>query len=129
MLLTNSMDTGLETIYKEYILDLYRNPKNKKKIEEATFGAHKNNPTCGDDLTIYIKVGDDKIIDVGFEGVGCAISQASASLFTEQIKHKSLDEVKQMNDADVLGLLGIDVGINREKCALLIFRTFQESIK
>ncbi len=122
------MDQGLETIYKEYILDLYRNPKNKKKIEDVTHRAHKNNPTCGDELTMYLKIENEKIIDVGFEGVGCAISQASASLFTEYIKGKTLSEVEKMTDADVLALLGIDVGVNREKCVLLIFRAFQESL-
>lgn len=123
------MDNGLETIYKEYILDLYRNPKNKKTIANATHSAHKNNPTCGDEITVYLKVEEGKISDVGFDGVGCAISQASASLFTEHVKNKSLDEARKMTDAEVLGLLGIDVGINREKCALLIFRAFQESIQ
>lgn len=123
------MDHGMDTIYRDYILDLYRNPKNKKKIEDANYTAHKNNPSCGDEITIYIKIEDGKILDVGFDGVGCAISQASASLFMEQIKNKSLDEVKHMTDTNVLELLGIDVGINREKCALLIFRAFQESTK
>ena len=118
----------METIYKEYILDLYRNPKNKKKIDQATYSAHKNNPTCGDEITVYIKMEGETIQDIGFEGVGCAISQASASLFTEHVKGKSLDELKRMGDGEVLGLLSIDVGINREKCALLIFRAFQESI-
>lgn len=119
----------METIYKEYILDLYRNPKNKKSIADATHTAHKNNPTCGDELVIYLKVEDKKIFNVGFEGVGCAISQASASLFTEHVKNKSLDEVKKITDAEVLGLLGIDVGINREKCALLIFRALTQAIE
>ncbi len=119
----------MDTIYREYILDLYRNPKNKKRIDLAEYTAHKNNPTCGDEITIYIHADNGTIVDVGFEGVGCAISQASASLFTEHIKNKTIDEVKEMADASVLELLGIDVGINREKCALLIFRTFQESIK
>ncbi len=118
----------METIYKEYILDLYRNPKNKKKVLDATHTAHKNNPTCGDELTVYVKTDGEKIIDIGFEGAGCAISQASASLFTEYIKGKSLDEVEKITDAEVLNLLGIDVGINREKCALLVFRASQESL-
>ncbi len=122
------MDHVMDTIYRDYILDLYRNPKNKKKIDDATNTASKNNPTCGDEITIYIKMENEKIVEVGFEGIGCAISQASASLFTEHIKNKSLDEVTQMTDADVLELLGIDVGINREKCALLIFRASQESL-
>ncbi len=119
----------METIYKEYILDLYRNPKNKKKIENATYSAHKNNPTCGDEITIYVKIEGGKVIDAGHEGVGCAISQASASLFTEHIKNKSLDEVTQMTDADVFELLGINVGINREKCVLLIYRAFTQAIE
>jgi nitrogen fixation NifU-like protein len=123
------MDHGMDTIYREYILDLYRNPKNKKKIDDATCTAHQNNPTCGDEITIYIKMENGKIDDVGFEGIGCAISQASASLFTEHIKNKSLDEVIQMTDTDVLELLGIDVGINREKCALLIYRAFTQAIE
>lgn len=123
------MDHGMDTIYRDYILDLYHNPKNKKKIENADYTAHKNNPTCGDEIMIYVKVDNEKIVDVGFDGVGCAISQASASLFMEYIKGKNIDEVKQMTDDEVKGLLGIDVGINREKCVLLIFRTFQNAIE
>ncbi len=122
------MDYGMETIYKEYILDLYRNPKNKKMITGATHTAHKNNPTCGDEITVYIKVVDGKITDIGFEGVGCAISQASVSLLTESVKGRTLADAKAMKEQDAIEILGIDVGPNRTKCAVLGYKAFVEAI-
>ncbi len=122
-------DHELNSIYKEYILDLYRNPKNKKKIEHPTHVSTKRNASCGDELTVYLVITDGIVTDVGFDGIGCAISQASASLLTEHIKGKSLEEVRKLTEEDVLKLLGIEIGITRTKCALLAYTSCINAIE
>ena len=83
-------------LYQELILDHYRNPRNNKKIEPHTHDAEGQNPLCGDELEIFINVVDGVIDDISFEAEGCAISQASASLMTESLKGKTLEEANAM---------------------------------
>jgi nitrogen fixation NifU-like protein len=106
-------------IYKDIILDYYRNPRNFGDLPNPDVRAKDSNPLCGDIIEMQLKINDGKVEDVRFKGKGCAISQASASMLTEVVKGKSLDEVKAMSKADVLNLLGIDPGPTRIKCALL----------
>jgi len=106
-------------IYKDIILDYYRNPRNFGDLPNPDVRAKDSNPLCGDIIEMQLKINDGKVEDVRFKGKGCAISQASASMLTEVVKGKSLDEVKAMRKADVLNLLGIDPGPTRIKCALL----------
>jgi len=106
-------------IYRDIILDYYRHPRNAGELENADVRAKDSNPLCGDIIEMQLKINDGKIDDVRFQGKGCAISQASASMLTEVVKGKSLDEVKGMGKSDVLELLGIDPGPTRIKCALL----------
>jgi len=106
-------------IYKDIILDYYRNPRNFGDLPNPDVRAKDSNPLCGDVIEMQLKINDGKIEDVRFKGKGCAISQASASMLTETIKGKTLDEVKSMSKNDVLNLLGIDPGPTRIKCALL----------
>jgi len=106
-------------IYKDIILDYYRHPRNNGDLPDANVRAKDSNPLCGDIIEMQIKIGDGKISDIRFKGKGCAISQASASMLTEAAKGKTLEEVKAMEKADVLDLLGIDPGPTRIKCALL----------
>jgi nitrogen fixation protein NifU and related proteins len=108
-------------IYKELILDYYRNPKNFGKLEKFDIDAHDTNPLCGDELEMQIRVGEGrKIEEIKFTGKGCAISQASASMLTELAKGKPLDWVKQLSKEDVFKMLGNpDLGPSRVKCALL----------
>jgi len=119
----------LDTVYRDYILDLYRHPKNKQRLEYPTHTSHHKNTSCGDELSIYLCITDDVITDIGFDGMGCAISQASASLFTEHVKNRHIGEVRQMTAEEVLALLGIDIGITREKCALLIYHAFTRALE
>lgn len=119
----------LDTVYRDYILDLYRHPKNKKRLEHPTHTTHHKNTSCGDELSLYLCITDGVITDIGFDGMGCAISQASASLFTEHVKNRHIDEVCQMTTKEVLALLGIDIGINREKCALLAYHAFTRALE
>ena len=106
-------------IYKDIILDYYRNPRNFGDLADADVRAKDSNPLCGDIIEMQLKINDGKIDDVRFKGKGCAISQASASMLTEVIKGRSLDDVKAMGKSNVLELMGIDPGPTRIKCALL----------
>ena len=106
-------------IYKDIILDYYRNPRNFGELPNPDVRAKDSNPLCGDIIEMQLKINDGKVEDIRFQGKGCAISQASASMLTEVAKGKSLDEVKALSKPDVLELLGIDPGPTRIKCALL----------
>ncbi len=106
-------------IYKDIILDYYRNPRNFGELPNPDVRAKDSNPLCGDIIEMQLKINDGKVEDIRFQGKGCAISQASASMLTEAVKGKSLDDVKALGKPDVLELLGIDPGPTRIKCALL----------
>jgi nitrogen fixation NifU-like protein len=106
-------------IYKDIILDYYRNPRNFGDLPDPDVRAKDSNPLCGDIIEMQLKIRDGKVDDIRFKGKGCAISQASASMLTEAVKEKTLDELKTMGKPDVLELLGIDPGPTRIKCALL----------
>jgi nitrogen fixation NifU-like protein len=117
-------------IYKELILDYYRNPRNFGKLEKFDISAHDTNPLCGDEVDIQIKVGSEgKIEEVKFSGKGCAISQAAASMLTELAKGKQLEWVKQLSKKDILELLGNpELGPSRIKCALLGMKVLKTGV-
>jgi nitrogen fixation NifU-like protein len=110
----------MDDFYKEYILDHYRNPRNFGHLEHPTASAEDLNPLCGDKIAMELSVGTDgKIDDVRFSGKGCAISQASASMLTESLKGKTLEEVAQLSHDVVLENVGIGISPTRMKCAML----------
>jgi nitrogen fixation NifU-like protein len=117
-------------IYRELILDYYRNPRNFGKLEKFDIDARDTNPLCGDEIEIQIRVGEgQKIEDIRFVGKGCAISQASASMLTELAKGKKLDWVKQLAKEDVFKMLGNpDLGPSRVKCALLGMKVLKTGV-
>lgn len=94
----------LSDLYQEIILDHNRRPRNFGQLEQATHRAEGHNPLCGDEITVYIQVEDDRITDIRFDGQGCAISKASASLMTSRLKGRTLEEVRAVA-ADVRELL------------------------
>lgn len=106
-------------IYSEIILDHFKNPHNFGKIENADGRAMDYNPACGDEVEIFLKVKDGKITDVKFTGRGCAISQASASMLTDEIKGKSVDEIAKLDSDFILNLIGVNLSAMRMKCAML----------
>jgi nitrogen fixation NifU-like protein len=114
-------------LYAEEIISHYEHPHNKGEIKNPSISVHEYNPTCGDDITVYLDIEKDKIKDVKFSGVGCAISIASASMLTDFVKGKSLKEVESMGLPTVIELLGIDPGPARLKCATLSLRTVKEA--
>ena len=118
-----------EGMYRENILDHYKNPHNKGEIENADIKFTENNPLCGDVITINLKLNDHKVDDVKFSGLGCAISQAATSMLTDEVIGKTLEDVKNIKREDVVNLLGIDVGPVRTKCAVLGLVAIKEGIK
>jgi len=116
-------------IYREIILDYYRNPRNYGKIENPDISKRDSNPLCGDELEMHINIKDNKVSDVKFTGKGCAISQASASMLTELIMGKDFDYVKKLTKDDILENLGLpDLGPARIKCALLSLKVLKYGI-
>jgi nitrogen fixation protein NifU and related proteins len=115
-----------DDIYREIILDHYRNPRNKGKLPQADVSTHDSNPLCGDEIDIHLKVEQGKIKDIKFEGRGCAISQASASMLTEMVMDKPLTAVKDLAKDDILENIGLmNLGPARIKCALLSLKVLK----
>ena len=119
-----------DELYREHILDHYKRPRNAGRLEGADLTGRELNPSCGDSIELFLKLdGCDCVSDVKFEGRGCAISQASASLLTERIKGRPLADVMAVDEKDLLGLLGVEVGPMRMKCATLSLKTLKSALK
>lgn len=137
----------LSDLYQEVILDHNKRPRNFQKLENATCSAEGYNPLCGDQLTLYVRLDDDRIEDVAFLGSGCAISKASASLMTSAVKGKTLAEAETLfhsfhelvtspegegPDPDTLGKLAVFSGVRefpaRVKCASLAWHTLHAAL-
>lgn len=117
------MDPG---IYREQIIDLYEHPLNYGELEQPDFTYEEDNPLCGDVIRIDVCLDDQKrVAEVAWRGDGCAISQASASLLTEEIKGKTLDEIKKYKSEDLLELIGVPLSMARVKCALLSLKVLK----
>jgi nitrogen fixation protein NifU and related proteins len=111
----------LEQMYREVILDHYKNPRGHGALEDADVHAEGQNPLCGDEVTIYVRFGEDgeTIDDVGFEGRGCAISQAATSMLTELVKGRKASEIAELPKDELLEEIGIPLTPIRLKCAIL----------
>lgn len=106
--------------YIENILDHHDNPRNKRVLERADIEASGGNPGCGDIVVMYARVGKDgRIAEASFQGEGCTISQAAASMLTEELVGKTLDEVREMSYQNVIDEMGKDVVSTRTRCATL----------
>ena len=135
----------LQELYQEVVLDHNRSPRNFKTLEEANRSAEGFNPLCGDQITLYLEVdGDDKIKDIGFQAMGCAISKASASMMTDAVKNLSVKDAENVfenfrhmltseeYDAEILGDAEILSGVSqypaRIKCAVLSWHTLKSAL-
>ncbi len=114
--------------YREYILDHYRNPRNYGKLDQPDVHSEDSNPLCGDQLGMDLVVEGDHIKEVRFQGRGCAISQASASMLSELIEGKTVEEVVALGKDDVLDVLGIPISPARTKCAFLALRVLHRGL-
>ncbi len=121
--------TEEEELYKENIMDHYQHPRNKLKLERYTCSHREFNPLCGDEITIFVSIKKEAIDNISFQGNGCAISQAAASMLTDFIKEKSIEEIKRLGPWDVFNLLGIRISHTRSKCALLCLKAVQSGLR
>jgi nitrogen fixation NifU-like protein len=139
-------DDSLSDLYQEVILDHYRKPRNKHDLEDTTHTITLNNPLCGDVIDLLLKVQGGRIADIAFKGKGCSISQASASMMTERLKGKSLDEALALSGSftrmlhgdagaaadkelgELRALEGVSKFPVRVKCALLAWNCLQELV-
>jgi nitrogen fixation NifU-like protein len=136
---------AIDELYKEVILDHYKSPRNKRPLEDATVSVHKTNPLCGDEITVHARVDDGKLTAIAFEGQGCSISQASASMLTEAVEGKTVqdatalaEEFRSMMEGkvdpdedafgDLVALKGVAKYPVRIKCAVLGWDVLQDAL-
>ena len=137
---------SLDDLYKEVILDHYKSPRNKRGLPEATVSLHKNNPLCGDEITVHARLGDGRVAEIAFEGQGCSISQASASMMTEAVQGLSTEdagglagEFRGMMEGrvdpdedqfgDLMALKGVVKYPVRIKCAVLAWDVLEDALR
>jgi nitrogen fixation protein NifU and related proteins len=120
----------MDNLYRDFILEHYRTPHNKGYLDPHDLHFADSNPTCGDELSMTIQLDDgrERIADVAFDGRGCAISQASASILTDELRGMSLDEVRGIDPKEVIEALGVPIGPARLKCALLSYKVLQGAV-
>lgn len=116
-------------MYREHILDMYRNPSNYGEIKNPTGEKTEHNSLCGDEITIQMKTDKNKINDIKFSGSGCVISMVSASLLTNELKGKKIEDAKNIGKEDVLKLLGVKINPARIKCALLSLEAVRGALR
>jgi nitrogen fixation protein NifU and related proteins len=109
----------MDDLYRDYILDHYKQPRNFGELEQPDLDAHDHNPLCGDELGVHIRLDDGKIAELRFHGHGCAISQAAASIASDEYVGMDVSAVGELDADWILDLLGIPISATRRKCALL----------
>ena len=117
-----------DRFYQKILLEHFKNPYHKKKVENPDFVSGKYNPSCGDRVKIAGLLKDGVITDIGFEGSGCVISQASTSLLAQSCMGKSVDEIRKLTKESILKMIGLQLGPNRLRCALLPLEALHEAI-
>jgi len=117
-----------DSLYRESILDHNRNPRNKGTLEPADFTYEDVNPLCGDEIRMDLRTDGERITEVRFSGRGCAISQAAASMLTEMVEGRALEEVKAISREDLLDELGVPISPARMKCAMLGLKVLKAGI-
>jgi len=118
----------MDDLYRDYILDHYKRPRNFGELEPHDLTAHEHNPLCGDEMGVHIRVHDGRIGDLRFHGHGCAISQAAASIASEDLIGMDLGEAAELDSDWMIERLGIPISATRRKCALLNLKVIRAAI-
>ena len=118
-----------DALYQARILDHAKNSRNRGNLTHADVTTSGSNPSCGDALLLHLRFEGERIAEAAFEGEGCAISQASASLLTEKVVGMTKHDAQALTEADVYALLGIEVSVGRQKCALLAWRALLDALR
>ena len=116
-------------LYAENILDHYRHPRGKQPLSSPTVMHEEVNVSCGDALKVFLMIKNDRVDAVGWEGTGCAISQAAMSMLSEELAGKLLKEIAAINKETMFAMLGVPIGARRLKCALLGLQAVQNAIE
>ena len=119
---------SVDDLYRQNILDHYREPLNHGHLEHPDIHAGDTNPLCGDRIELDLRLDGDHVAEVRFSGRGCAIRQASASMLTEKIEGATLDELRALTPDEVFEMLGVEIGPARQRCALLSLRVLHQGI-
>ncbi len=119
----------MDPLYQEHILEHYKHPHNRRRMEDFDVRQKGENISCGDDLVLYLKWNGDVLEDVSFEGFGCAISQSGASMLTDKIKGRTKLDIAKLNENDIYKLYGTVISPQREKCALLALSTLHQALR
>jgi nitrogen fixation NifU-like protein len=118
----------MDELYRDYILDHYKNPKNFGELTERDLSFHDKNPLCGDEMEVQIKVEGGRIADLKWHGQGCAISQAAASIASEELIGMQLDDAAKLDADWMLEQMGITISATRRKCALLNLKVLRGAV-
>jgi nitrogen fixation protein NifU and related proteins len=116
-------------LYAENILQHYKNPQGKRPLASETVKHEEINHSCGDALTISLSLHDGKVSDLGWDGTGCAISQAAMSMLSEELRGKTTEEIEAMTPKHIYDLLSVPIGPRRFKCALLCLHTLKNALR
>ena len=117
-----------DAFYQKVLMEQFKNPNHKKEVASPDFSSGKDNPSCGDKISIAGKIADGVVTDIGFQGSGCVVSVATASLLMENCLGKSLEEILSLTKDDILKMIGMELGPNRLRCALLPLEALQKGI-
>jgi nitrogen fixation NifU-like protein len=119
----------MDDIYTQNIIEHSKSPRHAGKLDGATVTQEANNPSCGDKLTLYLKIENGSVTDASFDGIGCAISTAASSMLLDSIIGKTLDDLKIMTPGDMYTMLGIEISPGRTQCALLAYDALTDALK
>ena len=115
-------------VYQQILLEHYKNPRNTEVLKNPDFSSAGDNPSCGDSVFMQGTIENGKLTDVHFQGKGCVMSQGTASMLTEAVKGKTIDEVLALNKDFIFNLIGTQLGPNRMRCALLPLHALQKGL-
>jgi nitrogen fixation protein NifU and related proteins len=120
----------MDNLYRDFILEHYREPHNRGVLEPHDLQFFDSNPTCGDEMSMTVRLDEarQRVTDIAFDGRGCAISQASASILTDELRGLSVDELRAIDPKHVVANLGVPIGPARLKCALLPYKVLQGAV-